>query len=110
MLCALCLTSSWVKSGTCLLGNVPTDESTMMTLLSASTLWQDFAPMVCLKIREAIWVGNCRHVQLLEASDRLATLFDMSTGPCAYELHEDHIGWEGIKAEYDKQDPREHER
>ncbi|KAG2493834.1 hypothetical protein HYH03_008052 [Edaphochlamys debaryana] len=31
-------------------------------------------------------------------------------GPCGYEIHEDHIEWEGLKAEYDKQDPREHER
>ncbi|GLC50651.1 hypothetical protein PLESTB_000403500 [Pleodorina starrii] len=31
-------------------------------------------------------------------------------GPCPYELHEDHIGWADLQAEYDKQDPREHER
>ncbi|GIL60837.1 hypothetical protein Vafri_15357 [Volvox africanus] len=31
-------------------------------------------------------------------------------GPCPFELHEDHIGWPELQAEYDKQDPREHER
>ncbi len=33
-----------------------------------------------------------------------------AVGPCGYELHDDHIEWEGIKAEYDRQDAREHER
>ncbi|PNW73163.1 hypothetical protein CHLRE_14g621300v5 [Chlamydomonas reinhardtii] len=31
-------------------------------------------------------------------------------GPCGYEIHEDHIEWETLQGEYNKQDPREHER
>ncbi|PNH11244.1 Luc7-like protein [Tetrabaena socialis] len=31
-------------------------------------------------------------------------------GHCPYELHEDHIEWDKLKEEYDRQDAREHER
>jgi RNA-binding protein Luc7-like 2 len=51
---------------------------------------------------QAAWVAGDR----LQAAPLLALL----PGHCGFEVHEENLAYEQAKADYDQQDPREHER